>query len=389
MNDTINASEDDMPEKTPAPRLDYIDNLRSTMIFLVVAMHAAVTYSHFGRWYYSAPEPIGRLDGLAFGMFQSHLQAFFMGLLFLVAGYFTPTAYDRKGLLRFLLDRFVRLGLPALLFVFVIHDTMGHYLLHWHGNDGFWHSYAYYLSHGDWIDGTGPMWFAVVLLFFSLVYTLVRAVVPRMKFALKAPGAAGVLLGGLAMAGLTFFSRTVWPVGTAFHNMQFCYFAQYVVLFAVGIAARRGGWLAAFPAKTGYRMLWGAVIAGPLVWIGILIAGGVFAQGLAPFNGGWHWQSAALAVWEQVFAAAMCAGLLVLFRETFNSGGRLSKLMSANSFGIYLFHPPVLVAISLALAGWGAPPLVKAVTVALLAFFATLAVVHLLVRRIPLLNRIV
>jgi glucans biosynthesis protein C len=373
---------------TPARRLDYIDNLRSTMIFLVVAMHAAVTYSHFGSWYYNAPEQIGKLDGLAFGLFQSHLQAFFMGLLFLLAGYFTPSAYDRKGFGRFLWDRFVRLGLPALLYIFLIHDIMGHFMLGWHGSDPFWPSYVHYVAHWDWIDGSGPMWFAVALLAFSAVYALMRLVLPGMKIAPKAPGAFGVLAVGLIVAGLTFLTRARWPIGTVWHNMQFCYFAQYIVFFAVGILARRGDWFATFSAKTGYRLLWGAAVAGPLVWLGVMIAGDVFANGVAVFNGGWHWQSALNAFWEQVFAVAICAGLLVLFRERFNRGGRLSRLMSANSFGIYVFHPPVLVAVSLAMAAWAQPPLVKFAVATLLAFAATLALTHQVARRVPLLKSI-
>jgi fucose 4-O-acetylase-like acetyltransferase len=39
-----------------------------------------------------------------------------MGMLFFVAGYFTPLAYDHKSPDRFISDRFRRLGLPALFF---------------------------------------------------------------------------------------------------------------------------------------------------------------------------------------------------------------------------------------------------------------------------------
>src|SRR5207245_932828 len=39
-------------------RLDFIDNLRWVMIVLVVSMHAAVTYSHVGSWYFMEdPKP--------------------------------------------------------------------------------------------------------------------------------------------------------------------------------------------------------------------------------------------------------------------------------------------------------------------------------------------
>jgi hypothetical protein len=48
-NDALTTS--DLPPK----RLNYIDNLRSSMVFLVVTFHTAITYSHIGSWYYSEP----------------------------------------------------------------------------------------------------------------------------------------------------------------------------------------------------------------------------------------------------------------------------------------------------------------------------------------------
>jgi surface polysaccharide O-acyltransferase-like enzyme len=85
---------------------------------------------------------------------------------------------------------------------------------------------------------------------------------------------------------------------------------------------------------------------------------------------------------------AMCAGLLVLYREHFNSRGRVSKLMSDDSFGIYFVHPPMVVAVT-QLFGWLALPLlVKWLVKAPLAFLTTLAVVHLVLRRTPLLRRV-
>lgn len=46
-------------------------------------------------------------------------QAFFMGMCFLVAGYFTPGSWRKKGTVRFVRERLVRLGIPLLAFGFV------------------------------------------------------------------------------------------------------------------------------------------------------------------------------------------------------------------------------------------------------------------------------
>ena len=94
-------------------RLLFIDNLRWTMILLVISMHSADTYSPFGNWYYTDRRPLSRAALLGFAAWQMYLQSFFMGLLFFVAGFFVPASFERKGPARFLRDRGYRLGLPV------------------------------------------------------------------------------------------------------------------------------------------------------------------------------------------------------------------------------------------------------------------------------------
>jgi hypothetical protein len=61
----------------PSPdRLLFIDNIRWSMIILVLSMHASDTYSPFGNWYYVDRQPAGLGTELFFGIYQSFLQAF-------------------------------------------------------------------------------------------------------------------------------------------------------------------------------------------------------------------------------------------------------------------------------------------------------------------------
>ena len=62
-----------------------MDNLRWLMIVLVLSMHAAVTYSHLGSWYFMEDPKPGLLLTVLFATYQTFLQAFFMGLLFFSA----------------------------------------------------------------------------------------------------------------------------------------------------------------------------------------------------------------------------------------------------------------------------------------------------------------
>ncbi len=92
-------------------RAYYIDRIRVILTALVVLHHTAITYGAPGGWYYRELPFTGSLTGLFQVLFVSVNQAYFMGLFFLIAGYFTPASYDRKGPVRFSLDRLVRLGM--------------------------------------------------------------------------------------------------------------------------------------------------------------------------------------------------------------------------------------------------------------------------------------
>src|SRR5260370_38431849 len=76
-----------------AKRLLFIDNIRWTMIILVLSMHACDTYSPFGNWYYTDRQTMGLGAKFFFGVYQSFLQAFFMAVFFFFLGAFFFVAY--------------------------------------------------------------------------------------------------------------------------------------------------------------------------------------------------------------------------------------------------------------------------------------------------------
>ena len=94
-----------------------LDHVRTLVILLVVHMHACVTYSHVGDWYSMSEREPSLAGKVPFLLWQAHLQAFFMGLLFFVSGYFAHRSLSRRGVGPFVRERLIRLGLPALLYM--------------------------------------------------------------------------------------------------------------------------------------------------------------------------------------------------------------------------------------------------------------------------------
>jgi hypothetical protein len=371
-----------------------VDNLRWIMIVLVILVHAAVTFSHIGSWYYYGHGEPGPVSWLFFLFLETHLQAFFMGLLFLIAGYFAPGSCDRKGVGRFLGDRAVRLGLPTLLYVAVIQPAIVYYLLSPERGESIpslTSIFHLYFASFDFLHGTGPMWFALALLVFTVIYALVRlAANPPAGSQTDAapPGHIAVAALIAIIAAGAFLVRLVMPIGTSVLNMQLCFFTQYIVLFIVGICAYRRNWLVRLPRALGVRWLQLALVIGPVLWIGIVVVPNLGHRDITTYVGGWHWQSFAYTFWESFFCVGFSLGLLVVFRDRWNRQGPFARFMSNNAFAVYVFHPPILIAITLYLSRLALTPVENFLLAAAFAVPICFLAGEFVFRRVPGLKQI-
>lgn len=375
-----------------ATRLPWIDHLRTAAIVLVVNMHACVTYSHVGEWYMMAePEPTMTAK-VPFIIWQGMLQSFFMGLLFFLSAYFSAGSLARRGPGGFARERLGRLGLPALLYMLVIHPFILLGLNPWNYNFGppaaF---YGRYLASGRFLGSSGPLWFAVALLLFSLAlaaWTRLRPPPAPVGTLHGTPPSAKLLFGFALALGLgTFVVRLVQPIGTNILNLQLCFFVQYIAWFLAGLHAARHRWLSALAASSRARIAgWLALICGPLVMLALLAIGSRNAT-VETFFGGAHWQAGGLALWEQLTGLGLALGAIALFSRRCNTDSRTGRWLADRSFGVYVLHAPVLVALAMLFRSlpYHLYGLVALLTVAGLAISFALADVA---RRLPGLRRI-
>ena len=79
---------------------------------------------------------------------------------------------------------------------------------------------------------------------------------------------------------------------------------------------------------------------------------------------------------EALTAIGFSIGIIALFKKKVNIDNKITGLLRDNSFGIYFFHAPIMVTISLILKNWMINPLLKFLIVLILTFLATLVFSH-------------
>jgi glucans biosynthesis protein C len=326
-------------------RLAYLDNLKVLLVVGVVAVHAAITYGFDGSWYLESYDEMagGLVAALSVVIVIGWL--FGLGLFFLIAGQLSGASLDRKGPERFLRERVVRLGAPLLAYTLLVSPALEYidYRENRGGTGGFWP----FVGDQVWHLAPGPTWFLEALLAFSLGYALLRSVRTPARAPSQVPlrerHVAGIVL---AIAVGSFTAHLAFPIGSEQFHLMLGAFPQYVILFALGAATRRRRWPATLRRRCG---LAAAITA--LAMPAILLAGGFFAGEAAAdrFAGGWHWQAAAASLTEGMLATCVSIWAIAYFRDHHDHLRPLARRMAPATYGAFLFHPPVIVGLALAI----------------------------------------
>jgi glucan biosynthesis protein C len=350
----------------------YLDPLRILLCTLVVFLHAAITYGAPGNWYYIETQAQG-LSFVILVLFVATNQAFFMGLFFFLAGFFTPASFDRKGPRLYIRDRLIRLGVPILVYWLLL-DPLTCFIrdkgTHSHQGTS-WQWLMDYLKtyHGF---RTGPLWFVQLLLGCSILYALVRSLRPRIEEgrprANWKPHGMTLALIALVIGLVSFVVRLRFPVNrwVDYVNIQPAHLCQYVCFFVGGIMAHRRGWLESIPMRIGRSGIVTVAVCIVILFPLQFALSGATHQ-TASFLGGMHWQAMGYALWEQAIGVGMSMALLYLFQRHLSGQGPLVQELARDTYAVYILHAPVLVAVAIAMRNLHLPPLAKAVLAGSLA----------------------
>ncbi|CAN5179846.1 acyltransferase [soil metagenome] len=345
-----------MEESTTKTKIFFIDNLRVLMTVLVILHHTVITYGGPGGWYFTDPTT-NKPALIIMTLFVATNQAFFMGFFFFLSALFTESSYNKKGTAKFIADRLKRLGIPLLFYSFILGPIMN-YLVYRYGLHKDASFMQYIGGYDNWID-PGVMWFVAALLLFTGICILLKQFNKNKKYNQYAlPGNRTILIFAIALGVISYLVRIVFPVGWVLHpvGFQLAHFPQYSCMFLLGIMASRNGWMNYIGYSTGKRWL---IVALVLVFVVFPLMFILINSPIDTFQGHGTWQSFFAAIWEQLTGVSIMVALSGIAKHKWNYTTPLLQKMSRAAFAAYIFHPLIVITISLSLLQWHVDPAIK------------------------------
>lgn len=374
-------------------RIFYMDNIRVYLTVLVILHHIAVGYGGSGGWavYEADFYPIDGLTRIVFTLFNAINQAYFMAFFFLLAGYFTPRSYEKKGGKAFLKDRLIRLGIPLIVYVVIISPLVAFIALNLAYNQNISLIDIYILRIQYLVIGVDHLWFLQALLIFAGIYILYKGLTKQKNSSdkLKTPymnsfptDKAIIAIIGL-VALITFVIRIFFPIGNTFiFNFQFAHFTSYIASFWIGILAYRGKWFANLTDSQGKRWIGVTLLALVAFPIILVIFVDLDNPNFNPFFGGVTIESLIYSVWESLALLAFTIALLYIFQTKLNRSNKITKNMAGGAYTAYIIHAFVIVVLMVLLLPLELAALIKFIIVALIGVPLIFILSHF-IRKIP------
>lgn len=370
-------------------RLYFINKLRVMLTVLVIIFHISIAYGGMGEWYYY--ENVNEISyKFFFTAFNAICQAFFMGLFFLISGYFTPLSYDRKGAKKFIKDRILRLGIPLVIYMFIINPSIYYMMdvLTLNKKISYFNFMKDAIFNLKYIHPK-TLWFVEALIIFAFLYVAERKI---FKF-FTAKQSKGCflekkkILTFIILLGLsTFIVRIFYPAQKEIIFLRVGYFPQYICLYIIGIIAYYNDSINKITKKM--SSFWFRISIGSILLLPVILLIAVNRNTAQFFSGGLHLEALAYALWEPFVCIGVCMKLLYVFRERFNNESKFWSILSENTYVVYIIHAPISVYFECLFFDININIILKVILVTVFATISSFLLSHYVIRRLPLLKKI-
>ncbi len=349
------------------PRLHFLDNLRTFLIFTVVLYHASIVFQpgFEHMWLVSDDQKSNSI-----GLIGLYGDVFGMFLLFFISGYFMPRSIQNKSPLTFIKSKFNRIMLPWLMAVFTLIPIYKAIFLYSRGMpQEIWYSYFHFFQRTGsdltlWSNDPTQhwLWFLPVLFLFQVLY-LCMSKTKLLNINISLKSAIGlVFIIGLAYSLVISFTHHRGWYYSAVVDFQRERLLIYFMVFLMGSLCYK---LEIF--NTDKRSKKYLIIANVVLSLAItaftIFAMNLFLNLVYPernhfivskvFDVTTYYVSLLLCMLSFLYV------LLDLFKFSINKNTRFWKFLNPNSYQVYIIHMIVIGIVALPLGYVSIPIFIK------------------------------
>lgn len=361
MDNTKNTNTKNTAGPAAAARKHYIDNIRWSVVILVMIYHVCYIYNGLGI--------LGAVPGAdnipAFDTLACIIYPWFMVLLFVVAGISSRYSLQKRTIKQFLGERAKKLLIPSTLGLFVLHWITGYLNIKMGGGLSFIPSFLVYPI--SVLSGSGPLWFIQTLFLFSCAAALLKKFDKNDKI--------WSIFTNTHMIFILLCFILIWgsaqilnmPVITVYR------FGIYFISFLIGYYIFSHEEVQSRIEKIHIPMAIAAVLSAFLyacLYYGADYTAPSCLQSIYTN----------LYLWIVVIAVFGCAGRYFNFRT------KITSYLSQNSFGLYILHYPVLIITCYIMQYYTSLPAVCKYTAALAAELIFTFALNEIIKRIPVIS---
>ena len=331
-----------------------LDYLRATLVLMVVAHHSSLAYTTFAHfnpinYLFSTAPVVDSSRWLFLDYAENFNDVFFMSLLFCISGLFVWPALQRYGVLKFLRQRLMRLGIPFILGSSFIMPLA--YYASWQltGNDAGYFAFWKQFILSTWIPG--PLWFIWMLLLFDVTAAVIFLILSKRSFKIadiicttgeQHPWTIAIIMFFVcAFIYIPMLARFGFGTWTSFLTLPFTFqvprfglhFAWFFLGFLIGYNRVNKGilYFDGIMSQHWYRWIVGCFIAYNML---------VFIPRIPILTT--HLTVKMLGAIEAILwvisCVASCFGFFALFRGTVKRHRSWMDSITRSSYAIYLVH---------------------------------------------------
>ena len=365
-------------------RINFLDNLRTFLIFLVILLHAGMIYESGFDSFWIVSDP-AKLNPIA--LVRMYLDIFIMFIMFFISGYFISNSLKGRNGWDFVTSKFKRILIPWIIAVFTLIPAYKAIFLYSRGlPQEEWYSYFHLFQRAGTDLSFFPnnptlswLWFLPVLFIFQILYlAMYKLNLLKLKISLRTGVVMTLVIGvGYAMiisvTGLTGWAHT--PLLDFQRERLLVYFMAFLLgslcnilnIFGSGTLNRK------------YYIISNVVLAASLA-VFTIIAINLFYNIVDPSRNYFYFSSLIdrlLYYISLLFSMLSFLHIFIYtFQKSFNNTNNLFNHLNRNSYVVYIIHMIVLGVIAVLLMSISLPTVIKYLVLSVLTFAVSNIIVY-------------